>query len=471
MKLQMKMLLVLLFMVSEVGRAETYEDLQEIIRTNHVNTIAELLPHLSSQMKRQFTLVMKSRSLQEGSPEYPRVILYGDNAKLLLAFNGDSKQLGYDRMEVIQYRDQEAKFEFFEIQFPEKDDEGKPLNNLSEPKFSSANQAKCLSCHTSDPRPNWEHYFTWPGVFMGADDSANTPEDASFPSAEKFLQTAPALYAKHPRYKNLERLVEGYNSTDSGDGRATNKNINMTERVGVLNYRRVARILRQDPYYQNYKYMIALSISCLPGDWEQGTPQDFPSFKPRVDGFGQTDFSGVYRRRGLSMADLYGNFKSPAPFFTLPSYLTNRLVEPIVYDDPDLAPYFTVREDQYNGLTTPVAEPKDCKGLAEASLKALSSNVPNPKDEIDARLASQPKIVKRCMSCHTGELTLVGPHIPFDNLIRLKSHLSAQNYEHGSFKDELLYRISESAAPKNRMPPEGISEKERSQLQDFIQRL
>src|SRR5262252_10690193 len=59
-----------------------------------VDSIAELVPLLPEELRRNFTFVYDSRSpFKSGiSPEYPRVILFTDDARLILTFIGDERQ-------------------------------------------------------------------------------------------------------------------------------------------------------------------------------------------------------------------------------------------------------------------------------------------------------------------------------------------------------------------------------------------
>jgi hypothetical protein len=82
-----------------------YERLIGLIRARNIRSIDALLPLLPEELRTQFVLVYKSRSLQEGSLESPRAILYGKTGKLVITFNGDPRQKGYGSLEVMQFRE------------------------------------------------------------------------------------------------------------------------------------------------------------------------------------------------------------------------------------------------------------------------------------------------------------------------------------------------------------------------------
>ena len=63
--------------------------------------------------------MFKSRSLHDASYENPRVLMYGEDAKFIITFNGANNQKGYDAIETMEYNDQDKEFYYREILFPE----------------------------------------------------------------------------------------------------------------------------------------------------------------------------------------------------------------------------------------------------------------------------------------------------------------------------------------------------------------
>lgn len=453
------MLLCLVF--AQVSQAQTYEDLKEIITKNDIKSIAALLPQLPKEYRSEFTLMMKSQSLQDASVNFPRVIMAGPDGRLLLAFNGDPAQKNYDSLEIIQYRDGTASFDFFEIRFPEKDQNGNPLNNLTKAEFSGRNPSKCLACHTSDPRPNWQHYPRWPGAFLGSDDRENLEPD--LPDYQTYLSRLQNEFPQHPRYKHLEKVVEGYKYDGFRHGE---RNIRVTERIYRLNYLRVARILKNDPYYGSYKFLMMGMLGCGRSDYQDFLPAGFTSFSEAHDEFYQSHFDDVYIKRKLYIGDLYPDFRETKPFFTVPSTVSDHLSYGFVYGDQELEPNFRLKNDAIYGGQGGSAKVRDCDLLETQSKQALA-NVPMPADEAQAREQAQPKILKRCMECHTsGPVGMGAPHFPLDNVLRLKTHLSVDGYPRGNFYDEVIYRISAGGTP--RMPPEGMSDSDRNELTNYL---
>ncbi len=447
--------------LTQVAQAQTYEQLKDTIEKNDVKSIATLLPYLSKEYRAEFTLMMKSQSLQEASSDFPRVILSGQDGRLLLAFNGDASQKGFDKLEVIQFRDDSERFDFYEVRFPEKDQNGRPLNNLTKAEFSARNPAKCLSCHTSDPRPNWQHYARWPGAFLGNDD--RTTDEGHLPEYDAYLPRLQNEFPRHDRYKYLENVVEGYKYDGFRHGE---RNIHVTERIYRLNYLRVSRILKADPNYDAYKFLITGILGCGEKTYEAYLPAGFPAFSQVIDDFYQNHFDDIYTKRKIYVGDLFPDFKSVRPFFTVPSRVSEPMSYGFVKGDPELEPYFTISTTNEYGFKGGEAEVKDCGALQRLSRQRLAS-VAHPEDEARAREQARPKILNRCMECHTsGGVGLGGPHVPFDDVARLKQHLNYSGYAHGKFFDEAVYRLS--ATGDQRMPPEGLSDRERAELVEYF---
>lgn len=248
----------LLFFYGIPGHAFLYEDLVDLIRNKFISTIDQVLPHLPAEFLENYTLAYDSRSLHESSPDFPRVILFGNSAKLILTFNGSPDQRGYQNLEIMQFREEARVFELRSISF----DKGI--------RFSDRNPAACLACHGASPRPVWSSYEYsednevqhWPGFYGSTHDAPilNPEEKAAF---VRFLTLAPA----HPRYQSLKLQDEGSRWYPYGPGpykhqfRPNNRLGNLLAR---LNAQRVAHHLRQSPIFRAYPNLSLLWILHCP---------------------------------------------------------------------------------------------------------------------------------------------------------------------------------------------------------------
>jgi hypothetical protein len=247
----------------------TYETIVDWVRTRNIRSVDALLsqPELTPAFRRGFTMVYGSRSVQYADPLNPRVILYGEDAKLVLAFTcapGDCGALatvpGGEHLELVQWREASKGFEYRDIAFPE--------TGAGEPVFSGPNPGQCLGCHGgSDPRPNFDPYNQWPGFYGGNDDGAQPTILAPGESREKldqFLATGP----QRPRYRNLHELVDGYQYIYSYGGKtytdprtSKNHNIDINEALYFLNDTRIVDRLEKLPFFDDVKHAVMLGLS------------------------------------------------------------------------------------------------------------------------------------------------------------------------------------------------------------------
>jgi hypothetical protein len=136
-----------------------YAELESLIKRLDAKRWEDVLPHLPSDLRSYYALMYDSPSLQSAEPMNPRVILYGNDGRLLIAFNGAPHQKNFASVEVTEFHPESARFEYRSIRFPEDRRSGRSAS------FSEANPKVCLTCHRADPRPNWSEYGGWPGAY------------------------------------------------------------------------------------------------------------------------------------------------------------------------------------------------------------------------------------------------------------------------------------------------------------------
>jgi len=81
----------------------TYNTLVKIVKECRVKKIKKLLSLLPHNYLTHRTLAYATLATQGASPEYPQVITYGEDAKLLLSFNGHKKQAGFKNLDIIHF--------------------------------------------------------------------------------------------------------------------------------------------------------------------------------------------------------------------------------------------------------------------------------------------------------------------------------------------------------------------------------
>lgn len=147
----------------EKSGAEKQEFLAELIKSGKIDSIETLLKCLPLDIRRRYTLVWYSQSLQKASFESPRVIMYTGNGDFVLTVN-DEKMPGGNTIETISVNKKTGEFHFQGFTFD------------GAPKVLAKNDVSCLTCHTGslanprlakpfDKRPNWDNYPLWMGTF------------------------------------------------------------------------------------------------------------------------------------------------------------------------------------------------------------------------------------------------------------------------------------------------------------------
>ena len=236
-----------------------------------VNSIAELAPLLPRELRSNFTFVYDSRSPFRSSisPEFPRVILFTRDARLVLTFTGDPGKPGYDMLEALSFDDASASFVARAYLLPAA--ERRSWRPAPE-------DADCARCHGADARPIFNSYPLWPGFYGSVLDAF--PRDrlgvAELAKYRAFLAGAarsepyrslvfPSGSATSP-YLDPRRRVEGAVELDA----ATLPFLPNT-RLGMalteLNRARIYRKLAQSPKFpHDEKRALAELLACRRGD-------------------------------------------------------------------------------------------------------------------------------------------------------------------------------------------------------------
>lgn len=437
----------------------SFETLVRLIDQKQIKNIETLLPEIPQDVRNRYLAMYRSRSLQEASFEFPRIILFDFDASTIVAFNGHSSQKGFDRLEVIQFRQLTARFEFREIVF-----DGK-----NRPQISDANPEKCLKCHQSptrtdvDPRPNWEPYLTWPGAYGSMDKTMNPPTSSFYKvmlskvgqnrelielvssavdEAEGYQKFATSK-TNHPRYSLLGTF-------------SLKNNSNFTQRAAALNFLRIGRILRSLPYSSFYLDALEARIRCnknieglIPSSLYQAHQRQYQREEPLTyEPAKVTMLSFFYEPLGEDTSDWSMAFNTDGRFA-----FTNRFGTPGSHHEEFV--------DQVFGTDIRPS----CESLSEKVRSDSSAFVTIPQiDHVRP-------LLNACAKCHMASTPGV-PVIAFNDVQTLRQQLKKTGYPRGNLFEEILYRISEEADPKLRMP-EGFhfAPHQNKVLKDFLMEL
>ena len=234
---------------ARLPEALTFELLQERIELCSVRSIDELLSVFPKTHLENYTLMHEARGRQRASLDAPRAILFGRDAKLIVAFNGDPRANAYEDLELIQFRDATKTFELRSITFPEGE-----RADLAKAEISPANPMMCLGCHRRDnPRPNWDGYILWPGAF-GAEDDFIFREDGSRKNEDgRRFEAFMANGKKTARYRHLaEKLGKD----------AVIPNSLFGIKLNHLNMQSITRELENEPRVRPFRYALVAAVIC-----------------------------------------------------------------------------------------------------------------------------------------------------------------------------------------------------------------
>jgi hypothetical protein len=225
--------LFLTFALSAMGKpppkTDTFEiaDLLALAKKPEIVTVTDLLAALPLHLRRDFTLIKNSGSLQGGTDLAPRVIMMNRSRNLFVTFNGDLKERGSEAIEAASYNSQRERLEFYEIEFAKDRNEfnskfSVPLASddieLSDSRvtISKANPLKCMLCHGTTPNYAhenrdqritgyiWHPYSTWANAYGSQDDYTTVvnPAKEIKNESEKYKEFR-ALANGHDRYGYL----------------------------------------------------------------------------------------------------------------------------------------------------------------------------------------------------------------------------------------------------------------------------
>ncbi|HLZ97430.1 MAG TPA: hypothetical protein VKP66_05735 [Steroidobacteraceae bacterium] len=463
----------------------TFDSLSRVIDAQHVGSVEELLTALPADLRTHYSLVFSSRSLQDASFEHPRAVLFGSDAQLILTFNGDASQHGFEAVETMEFDARANRFMFREITFSR--DGTPPAAKISDP-----NPARCAACHDNPARPIWDVPPTWPGVYgerYGAGLSAT-----ELRGLRQFL----AMQATHPRYRHLigaaalaDRDTYVSSSRAAYNGSSVEPpNAQLSRHLATFNVRSILSELAAQPGFTAHLNILLAAAGSTCG----GVPDFYPpSVQPAIaaDYKDYAKASAAADRSQSSAKTLrlggrrnsYSGMASPADFTEL-RYVAERALDVPTrhwtlafergsYDMTAPAGSLTLEQALFSWLSRTDPElptvaayrtfnPDDayCQHLKRASRLSIAAwlethapfaAAPGPPRDTAPGIhetGSMPALVQQCAACHGGD---IAPALPFENPAVLATRLLDGNYPHGRLLDEILFRLTPEAGA-GRMP-------------------
>ena len=134
----------------------------DLLNQNQPDSVEEFLGLLPLEFRSNFILMHHTQSQDQVSLESPRIILFNDDATLLMAVSGSKHNPRGKFVEMIHFDSIKRKFTPSEIEFE------KNLSTATKFKIDT-NPKACYGCHgQSSFHPIWRSYDRWPGAFGGA---------------------------------------------------------------------------------------------------------------------------------------------------------------------------------------------------------------------------------------------------------------------------------------------------------------
>jgi len=338
-----------------------YPTFARLVRERGATSVGEALALLPAEVRLNYTLIHHSRSIQQGSVENPRVLLFGTDAKLVVAFNGSPDETGYDKLEILAFDEASETFEMRSIGFGE------------EVTFSERNPTVCTACHRASPQPIWKDYGSanagdghgqWLGTYGESHDFV--PKRLQ-PALLRFWSAAP----QHERYRVLLRDPESdlFPYQPSGERHRWEHrfrpNNRLSRLLARLNARRVARAVHESELFRaRPNLVLSWFLGC--DEWSQDPRLPAEIRRIFAERFPEAAHAALYTDlRSVSPEDRYvmpfmleklatglevyqWNMSVVTPaanryhegLRTIDELIAGRLLERLAAEDPALAPFY-----------------------------------------------------------------------------------------------------------------------------------
>jgi cytochrome c553 len=495
--------------------------LQTLLRSQDIGSVEQLLAALPAPQRARYALVFNSRSLQGATPELPRVILFGPDARLILTFNGSPAQRGFRVVETMEFDDAGKEFRLRELVFPER------AAGADQVQVSEVNPTHCARCHGAPPRPVWDSFPLWPGAYGERYGARLTARERAGLAA--FL----ALQPTHPRYRQLlgvQRFADPETFHPSAVGQygalaQEPPNAELGTALSRLQSQAIVRELVRQPAFASYQYaLLGVADSSCGGLaefypdalWRQrrGALERFArdtaaanareaqlkAARAADGGFARTaraaraassDNALVQLRflaesalgvdtRAWTLALEKGTYD-----FTLPPPAAQPLREGLLAEVAardaavqDLSRYSSSSDgDRYcnylkrrsrAALGDPSKEELPyLAGDAAAAPSVAPGGVPGTPGAAGASAGptSRPAALQLCINCHE---TGVAPPVPFSDPEQLTRQLRVRPSAHGTLIDEIRFRLSAAAGTQHMPLGVNLSEADRESLERYF---
>ena len=228
--------------------------LKEILASRTFLSIEEIVEALPEEFRKNYVLQMASESPQYATPTEPRVILYSNDGKLLLAISGGPEGMSTSPIiEAVEYDEltHTSRPHLVQLQSSSALGSTPKVRILENPSdlYPVGHPRNCATCHGSPFRLIWDSYSHWPQTYgSGFRDPLLTPiEQAKW---ERFQK----VNSKKGIYRHLPEVGRVSFSE------MTDKNTELTHLLNAQNEEKIFERVRHNPVLQRYRREVLAAL-------------------------------------------------------------------------------------------------------------------------------------------------------------------------------------------------------------------
>jgi hypothetical protein len=460
----------------QLKKLNSIDDLKVILNNPEckIDSKEALIRAIPDSFKTNPILVYKSESLQ-GPHEVdylnPRALLFDnpgtlypesselDKNNFMLSFNGNPKDEGFKAIEIFDYKSKKM----FELTF---DDKKATLNDETD--------GKCLRCHGNPPRPIFQSYPDWSGVF-GSQHLGTIP-----PEEEKGFQDFIKKSNENPNsIYSLLKLT--YKDVQPFMGQVAENNVNFNGKLNSIFFKNnfakneelkkssfsyaIAGALKQcknffDFFPKDLKNKFYENISKKYDFNKNWSKKQILDFDKDIDNYprlfrlakGYDDYNNylinnkkfkpflfdTFKKQGLQSATLSGAFlrfifegQNSNFISNLVDLRSNQFKTSALFNEEVIANEFMNQNlscEELKDLSLKSLSSKDlakdCHSSVKSSIEKINSEIEVMKLPVDKLKEKEPLVLFQyyCSQCHGNKDQLNPPHLPLDNENALKNY-------------------------------------------------
>lgn len=154
----------------------TITALDAYIRQNNIANIMQLLTVMPDHVSKNFSLVEVTRTPGRSSLQFPRMVLFGADARFMANVATDPSDPDYEKLDTAYMNKVTGEWEFAQFDF------------TTSPMTLRRNPPECAQCHGTPARPFWGTYLDWPGLFGDDPTPGEQPERLTPRHAQRFRE-------------------------------------------------------------------------------------------------------------------------------------------------------------------------------------------------------------------------------------------------------------------------------------------